>query len=79
MLTFEVTKNHDPKYVIVDVIDNPYNHCYIEVNDHNIFLNPFAEYGTILATFNSTDEFKNSINQHGEFYIPIYDKFIKIY
>ena len=76
---YNILKGFNPEYRITDMENSEYSHVYIHVFDKDLFLNPFREYEDGYRTYKTTEELLNSGGSYGEFYIPIINKWIKIW
>ena len=68
----------DPELRSKKMIDTDYLHVYVSVSGIDLFLNPFREYSTEYKQYNNVEDLKERLNNWGELYNPINDKFIKI-
>lgn len=76
IVTFELTEQFNPEYRCVDMTGTEYAHVYVHVYNHDLFLNPFRQYGNTYRIYNTTEEIKKVCPNYGQLYVPVLDVFI---
>ena len=75
-IAYNVLSPLNPEYRSKEMIGTKYSHFYVNINGHDLFLNPLRNYSDDYKTYGSNENYIDGIRNWGYLYVPVLDIFI---